>query len=227
MPHEERRGGRQPPDRKPRPPAGPGQQSNRQDMSQPTAVPDEPMPQGAKTRFREAQQRQPLPSRRTGPPTPGPGQGRRPPAPGGPNLMDVLARPGRGGPMTTGLPVGPGPGPEILAEPTAEEGPRLRRQIQQMTSKEMPPDFRGLGVLMGIIDQAKRAADEPVPDVTEEDIAGPPPAGEDVPPLFDQPVLGVGESQLQPFASAAGEEAPDVEAVEERVEEGEPGGGSS
>lgn len=105
---EEKRGGFRPPDGRPRPPAGPGRFSQRTDLSEP------PLPQGVyaptglpfgqRQQVERAQKVAPVPNRRV-----------RPKAQGM-TLADLLARPTArpDDPITAGLPVGPGPGPEIL-----------------------------------------------------------------------------------------------------------------
>jgi hypothetical protein len=190
-------GGPRPPDRKPRPPAGPGRFANRQDMSRvtPGQIPGQPafaptgLPYGDAQRLMQAQQQVAIPASRQGPaPSPSPVSGggapmRAPspqrPQPGAPNLADLLSRPTLrpNEPVTTGLPVGPGAGPEAFAEPVPEEAGGLRRMMASASSPGMPPDVRGMGMLFSLVDRLRKNYSRPVPTVTADELMEPFPSG--------------------------------------------------
>lgn len=113
MPHDETRGGPRRPDGRPRPPAGPGKFSERTDLSEPPVAQgvyvDRGLPYGTRGRIERGQRAAPLPNRRVRPRISERAQVESP-------LAQLLLRPTifPDEPVTAGLPIGAGAGPEVL-----------------------------------------------------------------------------------------------------------------
>ncbi|MEO7397647.1 MAG: hypothetical protein ABIW84_03700 [Ilumatobacteraceae bacterium] len=73
-------------------------------------------------------------------------------------------------PVTAGLAVGAGPGPEAISEPTEDDAYSLRRLALMAEGPDMPPQMRGLGFIARLIDDARVSRQQMVPGVTMDDV---------------------------------------------------------
>lgn len=155
------RGGDLPPDRKPRPPAGPGKFANRQDLSRPDKQVQKGLPFGRRQVVQEGLESVPIP-RESPPPASPVGRGEsggapgsaRSQAPGLPDLLALLARPTArpDEPITSGLPVGPGPGSEATTQPGPLAAAFMRRSARKLGGPNAPPELRGLALIYELLD---------------------------------------------------------------------------
>lgn len=156
-------GGRRPPPRRPQPPSGPGRFANRGGADgqggitpQPIATPTG-QPYGDDARLRGAQRVAPAPSRRSrpssAPPPPGARRGGAGAAPL--SLLELIGQQTRrpDEPITSGLPIGPGPGPEaLLPESPADTGPAANPDLIALANDpDASPEFRSMMQLAALI----------------------------------------------------------------------------
>lgn len=182
------------PDRKPRPPAGPGKLANRQDMSRVT-IAGQPaqgvysegnLQYGDRTRIEQGLAAAPIPqgahpaatgshAAPSGTPTPAGGAAL--------SFEDLLTRPSRypDEPITAGLAIGAGPGPEALSGPTMEEPSRLRRLLASVNDPALSPDLRARGAFYAFLESVQQPV-APTIDFLPDEIID----EEDILPPFDE-----------------------------------------
>lgn len=83
-------------------------------------------------------------------------------------LMRPTSRPGE--PVTAGLPVGPGPGPEAVSGPSVDDQVRLATLLRQATDPSTPPNLRTLALMWKMVLEARRATPVTEVPLTEADM---------------------------------------------------------